>query len=377
MRILHITPSFYPAMIYGGPTRSVYELCRQLARIGCDVRVLTTDANGPKDVLPVATDRETELEERLVVRYCHRWMDVSVSPQLLLSLTHYVRWADVVHLMAVYSFPTIPTLLVCRALGKPVVWSPRGMLQRWEGTRRPVLKTLWERICRAAAPSDLLLHFTSESEAHESLNRFPAARSVVIPNGLEIPDPIDHKNAAEALRLIYIGRLHPKKGIENLLTACSMLNGNLGRSASLTIAGSGDEGYAQTLNARIEELGLSDRVRMIGNVEDDARRKLFASADILVAPSFTENFGMVVAEALAHEVPVIASKGTPWRRVGEKNAGLWVDNSPESLAVAIERMSRMPLREMGARGREWMKQEFSSRVIAQRMMEVYSGEGTG
>ena len=177
--------------------------------------------------------------------------------------------------------------------------------------------------------------------------------------------------------MIYLGRLHPIKGIENLLTACSMLNGNLGRSASLTIAGSGDKGYAQMLNARIEELGLADRVRMIGNVEDDARRKLFADADILVAPSFTENFGMVVAEALAHEVPVIASKGTPWSRVGEKNAGLWVDNSPESLAVAIERMSRMPLREMGARGREWMKEGFSSAVVAERMLEAYRGLVTG
>ena len=377
MRILHVTPSFYPAMIYGGPTRSVYELCRQLARIGCDVRVLTTDANGPNDVLEVATDREIELEERLVVRYCHRWMDVSVSPQLLLLLTHYLRWADVVHLMAVYSFPTIPTLLACRLLNKPVVWSPRGMLQRWEGTTRPALKTVWERICRAVAPQSLSLHFTSQSEASESVDRFPGARSVVIPNGLAIPDEVEHVDQHERLRLVYLGRLHPIKGIENLLQACGMLNGNLEKTPSLTIAGAGDESYTRGLKEQIDELGLSERVRMIGEVTGDRKRMLFENSDVAIVPSFTENFGMVVAEALAHEVPVIASKGTPWQRLEETGAGLWVDNSPKSLASAIEKMSRMPLREMGSRGRGWMKEEFSSPVVAAKMMEVYRGQVTG
>lgn len=377
MKILHITPTFYPAMVYGGLIRSVYELCRQLARMGCDVRVLTTDANGPDAVLPGAADREIELAERLFVRYCHRWMDVSVSPRLLCLLARYVRWADVVHLTAVYSFPTIPTLLVCCVLGKPVVWSPHGMLQRWEGTRRPALKSLWERVCRAAAPRNLLLHFTSDSEAEESLNRFPGFRSVVIPNGLAIPDEVGHSESHDALRLVYLGRLDPKKGIENLLRACSMVNGSLGKDASLTIAGAGDEAYTQAIEADIVSLRLSERVRMIGQVADERKKTLFAEADILVAPSFTENFGMVVAEALAHEVPVIASTGTPWKRIEEVGAGLWVDNSPESLAEAIDQMSGMPLREMGENGRRWVKQEFASPVIAERMLEIYRAQVTG
>jgi glycosyltransferase involved in cell wall biosynthesis len=371
MKILHVTPSFYPAMIYGGPTRSVYELCRQLARSGCDMRVLTTDANGPNDVLAVATDRETELEERLVVRYCHRWMDVSVSPTLLQLLARYIRWADVVHLTAVYSFPTIPTLLMCRLLNKPIVWSPRGMLQRWEGTTRPVMKMVWEKICRAVAPQRITLHFTSESEERESLERFSGARSVVIPNGLAIPDEVEHVEQHDQLRLVYLGRLHPIKGIENLLKACGMLNGNLGKTASLTIAGAGDHDYTRALAHQIEQLGLSARVQMIGDVTDDRKRTLFESADIAIVPSFTENFGMVVAEALAHAVPVIASKGTPWQRLEEIGAGLWVDNSPASLASAIEQMSRMPLVEMGENGRRWVKEEFASPVIAARIMEVY------
>jgi glycosyltransferase involved in cell wall biosynthesis len=111
---------------------------------------------------------------------------------------------------------------------------------------------------------------------------------------------------------------------------------------------------------------------MIGSVLGGDKGKLFANADVVVVPSFTENFGLVVAEALAHGVPVIAGKGTPWQRVEEIGCGLWVDNSPESLAAAIKQISKMPLREMGQRGRDWMAREYSWDLMAKRTMELYS-----
>ena len=91
----------------------------------------------------------------------------------------------------------------------------------------------------------------------------------------------------------------------------------------------------------------------------------------MIAPSYTENFGLVVAEALGHAVPVIVSRGTPWRRVEEIGCGLWVENDPESLAAAIQRISGMPLREMGLKGREWMQREFDWDSVASRMINVY------
>src|SRR5262249_3435770 len=90
LRLLHVTPSFYPAHIYGGPTRSVYELCRGLVQGGCDLRVLTTDANGPDAVLDVDTGKEVEIDGGVIVRYCHRWVDVSASPRLLRLLPDYI-----------------------------------------------------------------------------------------------------------------------------------------------------------------------------------------------------------------------------------------------------------------------------------------------
>ena len=395
MKVLHVTPVFYPAHGDGGPVIAFYQLCLSLAELGCDVRVLTTDAHGWDKVLDVEKEREVEIVENLRVRYCKRLMRRSVSPTLLRLLPHYIKWADVVHLQSVYNFPTIPTLIACRIFRKPVVWSPDGALQRWSGSRRTKAKAVWEGICRVVAPKTLMLHTTSEQEARESRERFPDVDVVIIPHGIQIPAQVTHIDGSGALRLLYLGRLDPKKGVEYLLTACKMLTEHSELSWSLTIAGSSDAGYTETLRTKIKELGLSvqedgraqsplshqggtgmekawaGHVKLVGHVLGEAKERLFQNADILVVPSYTENFGVVVAEALAHGIPVIASTGTPWSRLEEMGCGLWVNNDPESLAKAIEQMSRLPLREMGQRGRDWAKEEYRPAMRAQDMVRCY------
>lgn len=371
MNILHVVPSFAPAWRYGGPILTTLRLCQELARRGYVVRVLTTNTDGPDGVLPVDTEQEVLWEENLVVRYCKRVYPESVSLALLRLLPAYVRWADVVHLTAVYNFPTLPTLWLARQYRKPLVWTPRGALQRWSGSRHRHLKAVWEAMCRKVLPETTVLHATSDREAEESRARMPGVPTAVIPNGVYVPEPIQRVPFGGTFRLLYLGRLDPKKGLENLLEACARWNGRAATPWALTIAGTGDPDYARSIAQKITTLGLSDRVRMIGPVADEAKGQLFAGADVTVVPSYTENFAMVVAESLAHGVPVIASRGTPWRRVEEVGCGLWVDNDPESLAGAIERMSRMPLREMGERGRAWMKQEFAWPGIAEQMIGLY------
>jgi glycosyltransferase involved in cell wall biosynthesis len=366
-----VAPSFYPAFTYGGPIKSVFELCCHLARLGAEVRALTTDANGRRTALDVDTRQEKEITEGVRVRYCKRVACESVSPALLRLLPSYVRWSDVTHLTGTYSFPTIPTLLLCRAIDKPLVWSPRGALQRWEGSRRRVLKGAWESVCRQIAPRRMVLHVTSEEEAQESRKRLPGVRTALVTNGVDIPQLARKAAEKGVLRLIYLGRLHPQKGIENLLMACALLKTSSLRW-SLTIAGEGDVDYVKSIRALLEELRLSDYVTMVGHLDGDVTQAL-SKADVLVLPSFSENFGMVVVEALAHGVPVIASRKTPWARLQEMRCGLWVENSPASLAAAIDRIAHMSLREMGLNGRSWMEAEFRWESIAGQMIQVYCG----
>jgi glycosyltransferase involved in cell wall biosynthesis len=370
MKILHVSPSFYPTRAYGGTIRSSYGLCRGLTELGCEVRVLTTDSDGIGRNLKVANDHDVAVDG-LQVRYCHKLFRNSVSADLLRVLGEYVAWADVVHLIAVYSFPTFPTLAYCRRLRKPLVWSPRGSLQRWDGSTRVATKVVWERVCRMLAAKDrVVLHTTSEEEARQSQARFRDLRTVIVHNGVELPERVRRSGPTAELRITYLGRLHPIKGIENLLDACKLMEGDAD-PWHLTIAGGGEGDYPNVLKSKVEELELRARVEFMGEVSGEAKENLFADSDVLVAPSYVENFGMVIAEALAHEVPVIAGRGTPWQGLEANGCGSWVENDAPSLAATIRRMRTLPLRDMGRRGRCWMQREFSWEAVSTQMLAVY------
>lgn len=367
MKVLHVSPSFYPAGQYGGPIRSGYGLCNGLANTPeIELRVLTTDSDGPNRI--DFKDTPTRLPAGYDIYYCRRWFGADIAPGLFGRLYTLINWADIVHLTAVYSPPTIPTLLLCKLLKKPVVWSPRGALQRWEGSTRTRVKRVWESVCNSLCkPDRVVLHSTSEAESLESAARIPRAQTAVIPNGIELPKLNGHKKGSDALQLLYLGRLHPIKGIEKLLHSLALLKA----TARLSICGDGESGYQAHLHSLVRDLGLDGRVDFHGRVDGDAKEQQFRDADLCVVPSFKENFCVVVAEALAREVPVIASRGTPWQRVEEMECGLWVDNDSETLSEAIDLAAHMPLGEMGKRGREWMEREFSWRTVAERMVEQY------
>src|ERR1700730_7487909 len=263
-----------------------------------------------------------------------------------------------------------PPFFWARLLKKPLIWSPRGALQRWEGSSRIGPKAVWDFLWYHTADRvELTMHVTSEQESSETLARFRKLRMAMIPNGVDAPVDLNRVERNGTLRMLFIGRLDPKKGIEALLKACSLVD--TAPPWRLAIAGWGPPDYVSQLKDQIHALGLSGRVAMLGPVLSDAKKGLFECSDVALVPSYTENFAIVAAEALAHGVPVIASKGTPWSRLEEMRCGLWVDNDPESLADAIRSISTMPLPDMGRRGREWMQNEFSWRSVTNQMLALY------
>jgi glycosyltransferase involved in cell wall biosynthesis len=371
MKVLHVTPAFYPAANWGGFTQSVPGLCDALARqADVQLKVLTTDSNGPKTRRGISVEAfPTRFPAGYEVYYCRRLWGQSVSWGLLRRLWSMTRWADVVHLTATYSFPTIPTLVTCRLLGKPVVWSPRGALQRWQGTTRARTKLVWEKVCNALCdPQRVVLHTTSEEEKNESWPRMARTHAKVIHNGINLPNLNGSPNKRNGnLRLLYLGRLHPIKGIENLLQAVARVKSNV----TLSVCGDGDASYRQSLESLVSELSLNRCVTFHGRIDEEGKARQFHEADLCVVPSFKENFSMVVAESLARAVPVIVGDGTPWKQVDEIACGRCVPNTPEGLARAIEALSESPLREMGLRGRSWMEREFGWEAVAQNMAVTY------
>ena len=371
MNVLHISPSFYPASGYGGTIYSGYSLCNNLAAIeGLKLRVLTTDSDGPREKQRINVEQfPTRFPQGYEVYYCRRTVGADVSFQMFRQLWPMIRWADVVHLTAVYSPPTIPTLAITKLLRKPLVWSTRGALQRWDGSTRRSVKSAWDRVCNWLCDRPRVeLHVTSQEELRDSTAVITRAGATVIPNGIDLPHLNGHhKLESKQLHALFLGRLHPIKGIENLLQAIA----NAEAKITLSICGEGEPDYSQQLQHLVQELALEDRVQFHGRVDGSAKEEQFQKADLCIVPSFKENFCIVIAESLARGVPVIASTGAPWPGLESHGCGLWVKNDPETLSESINRAATMPLSAMGRRGRDWMEREYSWSEVARRMNELY------
>ncbi len=372
MRVLHVTPSFFPATRFGGPIFSTYGLCNALAASGIELYVLTTDTSGrgSTERLEPEVARARSLNG-YAIRYCRKSIGADFSFHMLRLLPSAIRWANVVHLTGVYSSPTHPTLGLCRGLGKPAVWSPRGALQRWPGSTRPTLKAIWEAACRIVSPDTTMLHVTTREEGMASCHRIPNADVVVIPNGVDWPEwlPERRHDHNAPLHLLYMGRIHPIKGLDNLLHAVAQA---APAQVRLRICGEGNPTYTAGLRELAHQLALGDRVEFAGHVEGSRKRDAFLRADALVLPSHSENFGVAVAEGLAYGLPVIAARGTPWEGLETRGCGLWTHNTPEALARAIRVVARADRITMGVKGREWAKEEFAWPVIAGKMAAVYA-----
>jgi glycosyltransferase involved in cell wall biosynthesis len=374
LRVLHVAPSFYPATQYGGPIWSTYALCNALAgRDDISLRVLTTDtaAPGSSDRLPVVSFPEI-YPPGYEVYFTRRLIGRDVSPGLLARLGNMVAWADVVQLTGTYSFPTIPTLLACRVLGKPLVWSPRGALQashEWPDAQRPILKRSFEAVCRRVKPRRCVLHATAEVEKAASCARLPEFDAAIIPNAVDYPTELPTRTWVpdRALRLMFISRIDPKKGLDRLLRALPSLKAQ----TTLDIYGTGEAGYVRALQKLASDLGVANRIRFHGHVDGDAKRDAFLNADLFVLPTHSENFGMVVAEALAHGVPAVVTHGAPWKELDERGCGRWVENSVSAVAGAIEELRHADLANMGAKGRSWMAADFSWEARADDMKALF------
>jgi glycosyltransferase involved in cell wall biosynthesis len=193
----------------------------------------------------------------------------------------------------------------------------------------------------------------------------------VIPNPVSIHD-FKYLNALKSLKIGYLGRVHPRKNIERLLYVWNNLNLDE-TEAELIIIGSGDENYMNFLKAEQTRLNLK-KVIFTGFLTGEAKENALNSLSYLVVPSDFENFGMIIPEALIRGIPVIASKGTPWEELNTHNCGWWIENDVDTLAAIIQNAietSENERIEMGKRGRELVKNNYSVEVVSMKMIRLY------
>lgn len=279
----------------------------------------------------------------------------------------------VVHHPGVWTATNLAAVRAARVQGSPVVCSPRGMLDAWSLGFSPWRKRIaWRLYARRVLMASQLFHATSyvEAEAIRALGfRQPIA---VVPNGVVMPPhACAGRDRGPAKRMLFLSRIHPKKGLPNLLAAWAQV-----RPAGweLVIAGPDELGHQAKLLGLVAELGISSAVRFVGEVGDEAKWALYRSADLFVLPTHTENFGMVVPEALACGVPVITTTGAPWAELMERHCGWWVKPNALALEAALRAAFAVSEEErgaMGVRGRKLVEERYQWPAIGMRMAAVY------
>jgi glycosyltransferase involved in cell wall biosynthesis len=350
-------------------------LCKGLAALGHEVHVFTTDVDGSGRLdVPIGTP---VLMDGVQVWYFHSdfLRRLTWAPGMGRALADRVQEFDLVHAHSLFLWPTLVAARAARARGVPYFLSPRGMLVP-ELIRRKsrVLKAAWIRLFeRRNLERATALHMTSfveEREARAFPFRFPPM--FVIPNGIDVagPDPAaGPPEMREDDLVLFLGRVHWKKGLDRLVRALPHV-----RTARLVVAGNDEENYTLELKRLAADCGVSDRIAFPGVVMGQDKEGLLRRASLLVLPSYNENFGNVVLEAMAAGCPVLVTPEVGAADVVlEAGAGRVAGGEPESLGRAIGDMlsDRECLSRMGWSGREAARTSFSWESIARRMEQQY------
>jgi glycosyltransferase involved in cell wall biosynthesis len=255
----------------------------------------------------------------------------------------------------------------------PRIVSVRGMLEPWAlGHHRWRKRLAWRLFQARDLTTARAIHVTSDAEAESVGRRGLGVPIAVVPNGVEIPATLPPRHRGPRRRALFLSRIHPKKGLPLLLDAWA---GVRPEGWELVLAGPDDGGHRAELETRVAGSALEATVSFIGPVSDAEKWALYRSADVFVLPTRSENFGLVVAEALAAEVPVLTTRGAPWKELETHSCGWWVEVDSRAVAEGLRQalaLSDEERREMGRRGRGLVQARYSWAVAARQMKPVYT-----
>lgn len=358
---------------FGGPSRSVTKLCDALAEAGAAVD-LVASRSGPG--VEIVRPGNSRVRLRLADQdqgdgflrgayspFGRAVSDVLAKPE-----------AAVVHNHGLWIPTNRAAALAARAAGQPLVVSPKGMLSEWSlGESRLKKLVAWHLYQRRTLQTAAALQVTAGAEA-DDVRRLGLRQPVaVIPHGVDGPPPgaLCERSESRKRTALFLSRIHPKKGLPDLVAAWASVRPAGWR---LVVAGPDDGGHRAEVERQVRAAGLDDVVSFPGPVNDEEKWALYGAADLFVLPTLSENFGIVVAEALAAGVPVLTTHEAPWRALVDHRCGWWVETGAESVAAALREATSAPpdaLRAMGERGRSYVQAELSWARSARDHLALY------
>lgn len=365
-KIIQITPSISEEA--SGPSYSVRRLTESLIEIEREVDLVSLDwPNTPKfdflHTFPILGNTR-----------------MAKSPKLFDWLNEKVNIAfdkPILHNHGMWQMNAVYPGLIANKYNIPYIVSPRGTFSNKAFNSGSILKKLfWPLYQRPSFKNVSLFHATSYQEYLDIRNMGFKQPVSIIPNGIDIPPKLE-KSKKSIRTLLFLGRVHPIKGLNLLLPAWKIIQDKF-PEWELRIIGN-DIGYHGTTGFKNKMIKLSNQLNLKRIIFDDAlfgieKWKAYSDSDIYILPTYSENFGVTVSEALASGIPVIVTKGAPWENIEKIGAGYWTEIKIESLALAMDQMMSMSpgdLNKMGSKGRDWMIKEYSWPHIANKMSLIY------
>lgn len=383
MKVLHVIPSL--SRLRGGPTFVVQTLAAHQARAGMEVHVVTTDDDcRGRQAVPLAKPVSSGGATYWYFRRTTRAYESSIG--LASWLHRYTARFDVVHIHSVFTFPSTAAARIASRRSVPYVIRPLGVLNRWgmrsgrAWAKRLSIRMVEAQMLRRAAA----VQFASEKERAETQSACSISRPVVIPNPVEIVPAAApglfrarYPMIGDRQMLLFLGRLADGKGAEVLLDAFAALRKRRPRTV-LVMSGAGEELYVRSLQGQAEALGIAGAIVWTGFLDQSAKAAALADADVFVAPSQSESFGISVVEALAAGVPAVVSSGVGIAdEIAQAGAALVVAPDAGEIANAAERiLDDFELASgLAAQGRELVRRRYQAAAVADRVMQLYAEIG--
>ncbi len=362
MRVIHVVPAISEEA--SGPSYSVVRLCESLIDDGIDVQLVA---------LAWGSHRIDPSYQRI--------FPLGRGPRRLGFSPEMRRWlqrqtedgsVEVMHSHGLWMMPNVYPARACADARCRLVVSPRGTLSLWALNRHALQKKAFWRMAQASAlNAAACFHATADTE-FEDIRRAGFRQPIcVLHNGVDVP-LAEAPSTGGPRQLLYLGRIHPKKGIDILLNAWHAIQRRF-PDWELHIAGPDNGGYLTVMQGLAAQLGL-ERVVFRGPLYGDQKLRAYRAASVFVLPTHSENFALTVAEALAAGTPTIVTTGAPWEGLERQGAGWWIQIGVDPLVaclVDVLAMSPSRLAAMGEAGRDWMIRDYSWRQIGGQLSIVY------